>query len=212
MDFRTAIEDYSGQPLSGQLLQDVLKEYKRPHDKIDELVKQGLLLQVKRGLYVPGPKLKLPVPESFLVANHLYGPSHISLESALQHWGMIPERVYETTSVTTKLSKSIKTAIGRFTYQHLPLPYYAFGIEQVALTKTQTVMMASAEKAVCDKIVLTRGITLRSVKQTLELLVEDLRIDTTQLKELDIKAISSWVNNAPKDKSLAMLVKTLKTL
>lgn len=212
MEFRAAIEAYAGQPLPGQLLLDVLKEYKRPHDKINELVKQGLLVQVKRGLYIPGPKLKLPVPELFLLANHLYGPSYISLDSALQHWGLIPERVYEIVSVTTNPSKKIKTAIGRFTYTSLALPYYAFGIKQVSLTKMQTVLMAGAEKAVCDKIVLTRGVILRSVKQTLEILVEDFRIDTARLKELDIKTISSWVKDAPKGKSLAMLVKTLQTL
>lgn len=212
MDFRTAIETYAGQPLSGQLLMGVLKGYKRPHDKIDELVKQGLLVQVKRGLYVPGPKLKLPVPELFLLANHLYGPSYISLDSALQHWGLIPERVYEVTSATTNPSKKVRTAIGRFIYTGLALPYYAFGIQQVSLTPMQTVLMAGAEKAVCDKIVLTRGVILRSVKQTMELLVEDFRIDTVRLKELDIKMISSWVEDAPKGKSLAMLVKTLQTL
>ncbi|MBN8674292.1 MAG: hypothetical protein J0L56_09165 [Chitinophagales bacterium] len=212
MEFRTAIEAYAGQPLTGQLLLGVLKEYKRPHDKINELMKQGMLVQIKRGLYIPGPKLKLPVPELFLLANHLYGPSYISLDSALQHWGLIPERVYETVSVTTNPSKRIKTAIGRFTYTTLALPYYAFGIQQVSLTKMQTVLMAGAEKAVCDKIVLTRGVILRSVKQTLEILVEDFRIDTAGLKELDIKKISSWVKDAPKGKSLAMLVKTLQTL
>lgn len=212
MDFRTVIEDYAGQPLSGQLLLDVLKEYKRPYDKINELVKQGLLVQIKRGLYIPGPKLKLPVPELFLLANHLYGPSYISLDSALQHWGLIPERVYETVSVTTKPSKKIKTAIGRFSYTNLSLPYYAFGIQQVSLTQKQTALIAGAEKAVCDKIVLTKGVILRSVKQTLEILVEDFRIDTARLKELDIKKISSWVKDAPKQKSLDMLVKTLKTL
>jgi hypothetical protein len=212
MEFRTAIETYAGQPLPGQLLLDVLKEYKRPYDKINELVKQGMLLQIKRGLYIPGPKLKLPVPELFLLANHLYGPSYISLDSALQHWGLIPERVYETVSVTTNPSKKIKTSIGRFTYWGLALPYYAFGIRQVSLTNMQTVLMAGPEKAVCDKIVLTRGVILRSVKQTLEILVEDFRIDTAGLKELDIKTISSWVKDAPKGKSLAMLVKTLKTL
>ncbi|WP_028789027.1 type IV toxin-antitoxin system AbiEi family antitoxin domain-containing protein [Terrimonas ferruginea] len=212
MDFRTAIEAYIGQPLSGQLLMEVLKGYKRPHDKIDELVKQGFLVQVKRGLYVPGPKLKLPVPELFLIANHLYGPSYISLDSALQHWGLIPERVYEITSVTTNPSKKVRTAIGRFIYTRLALPYYAFGIQQVSLTRMQTVLMAGAEKAVCDKIVLTRGVILRSVKQTKEILVEDFRIDTMRLKELDIKMISSWVKDAPKGKSLAMLVKTLQTL
>ncbi len=212
MSFRDTIQDYAGQPLTKQILLDILKEYKRPYDKIDELVKQGMLVQVKRGLYIPGRKLNIDSPELFLVANHLYGPSYISLESALSHWGFIPERVYEISSVTTNPSKQYRTSIGRFSYKHLEPPYYSFGIKQVELTKKQTVLMASPEKAVCDKIVLTPGILLRSVKQTLDLLVEDFRMDKEMLRSLNTTLISSWLKDAPKEQSLTILVKTLNSL
>lgn len=212
MEFIEAIKDYSEQPITKQILLDLLKDYKRPFDKINELVKQGLLLQVKRGMYTPGPNLKMPPPEPFLLANHLLGPSYVSLDSALSHWGFIPERVYEISSVTTKLSKTYKTAIGRFSYTHMELPYYSFGIKQVELTKKQTVLIASPEKALCDKIVTTSGVLLRSVKQTLELLIEDFRIDKQMLRDLEINTISKWLNQAPKKNSLGILVKTLKSL
>lgn len=212
MSFREAIQSFSEQPLNGQILLDILKEYKRPHDKIDELVKQGILIQMKRGLYIPGTKLNVLSPELFLIANHLYGPSYVSLDSALSHWGFIPEKVYETNSATINPSKKYKTVIGRFTYTNLMLPYYSFGIKQVQLTNKQTVLMASPEKALCDKIVVTSGVLLRSVKQTLELLLEDFRIDKAMLRNLNSTLISSWLQNAPKEKSLTVLVKTLKTL
>jgi len=86
------IQSLSEQPLKTELLLHLLKEYRRPYDKINELVKQGMLLQVKRGLYIPGPNLKTQVPEPFLLANHLYGPSYVSMDSALFYWGMIPEK------------------------------------------------------------------------------------------------------------------------
>jgi len=86
------------------------------------------------------------------------------MESALSHWGLIPERVYEISSVTTQNSKIYKTSVGRFSYIHVPLPYYSFGIQQVELTKKQRVMMATPEKALCDKIITTPGILLRSIK------------------------------------------------
>ena len=212
MSFQEAIQAYSEQPINKQLLLDILKEYKRPYDKIDELVKQQMLVQLKRGLYIPGPKLNIVSPESFLIANHLYGPSYVSLDTALSHWGLIPERVYEISSVTTNNPKTYKTAIGRFSYKHMPLPYYSFGIKQVTLTKKQTVLMASQEKALCDKIISTPGILLRSVKQTLELLIEDFRIDKQMLRNLDATYISSWLKDAPKENSLMILVKTLKNL
>ena len=212
MKFQEAIVAYTEQPLNKQLLLDMLKEYKRPHDKIDELVKQQMLIQVKRGLYITGPKLNLTAYELFIVANHLYGPSYVSLDTALSHWGLIPERVYEISSVTTNTSKIFKTTIGRFSYTCMTLPYYSFGIKQVILTKRQTVLMASPEKALCDKIITTSGILLRSVKQSSALLMEDFRIDQQLLRNLDVTAISSWLKDAPKANSLMMLVKTLKTL
>jgi hypothetical protein len=161
---------------------------------------------------VPGPELDLPLPDSFVVANHLRGPSYISLESALSYWNLIPERVYEISSVTTKTSKIYNTAIGRFSFQHLPTPYYAFGIRSVPLTELQTALIASPEKAICDKIVLTSGILLRSVSQTMDFLIDDMRIDEEHLQNLDISAIQSWVEDAPKRSSLQMLVNTLQRL
>jgi hypothetical protein len=189
---------------------DLLKDYQRPFDKISELVKQGTLQPVKRGIFVSGPNLNMAKPEPFLIANHLLGPSYVSLESALSYWGLIPEKVYETSSVTTRNSKVYKTPIGRFSYTHVALPYYAFGIQRVALTKKQTVMFATPEKALCDKIITTSGLLLRSIKQVMWLLIDDLRIEEQALRNLDVNEISRWIVDAPKKSSLDLLVKTLK--
>jgi hypothetical protein len=212
MDFRQAVRPYAEEPLTLQLLMGLLKEYKRPFDKIHELVKAGQLLAVKKGLYVLGPALDLPRPESFLLANHLWGPSYVSLESALSYWGLIPERVFETTSVTTKSSKTYKTPAGRFSYYRAPLPYYAFGIQSVALSEKQQVLIASPEKALCDKVVMTSGVLLRSTRQVHQFLEEDLRIGEERLRELNPGVIDTWTANAPKTTSLQMLVKTLQNL
>jgi len=212
MAFQEQILAYAEQPITKQLLMDMLKEYKRPHDKVDELVKQQMLVQVKRGLYIPGPKTNIVSPEPFLIANHLYGPSYISLDAALSYWGLIPERVYEISSVTTQHSKSYKTTVGKFSYTHIPLPYYSFGIKKAALSKKQTVLIASPEKALCDKIICTSGLLLRSLKQATELLLEDFRIGKERLRSLDAAVIDSWVKDAPQQNSLKTLVKTLTNL
>ncbi len=122
MDFARRIKDYTNAPLTRHLLFEILREYKRPNDKISELIKNGELVSLRRGLYVPGPTTDLPMPEFFLIANHLRGPSYVSLEAALSYWGFIPERTYEISSVTVKPSKKYKTIIGRFGYQQLPTP------------------------------------------------------------------------------------------
>ncbi len=210
MQVTDAISNYAEEPITKQLMLDLLREYNRPYDKINELVKKEQLLLVKRGVYVPGAKLDVTGPTPFLLANHLWGPSYISLETALSYWGLIPEKVYETSSVTTSYTKYYKTPIGKFSYIHMPLPYYSFGIHRVELTKKQAILIASPEKALCDKIITTSGILLRSAKQVLELLIDDLRIEREDLMNLNIGEISKWIVDAPKKASINMLVKTLK--
>ena len=212
MDFRTIIKDYAEAPISRHLILELLSKYKSPNDKISELLKSKELISIRRGLYTIGPKLDLPSPEPFLIANHLRGPSYVSLESALSYWNMIPERVYEISSVTTKTSKLYKTPVGRYSYKQLRTPYYSYGIKSIEYSSKQAVLIASREKALCDKIVLTPKINLRSIKQTKEFLTEDLRMDLEVLRILDTKVMELWIENAPKKSSLKMLIKTLSEL
>jgi hypothetical protein len=212
MEFREMIEPYAEEPLTRQLMLDVLKDYQRPNDKINELVRKGELTAVKNGLYIPGPNISVPKPEPFLIANYLRGPSYVSMEAALYFWGIIPERVYEVSSVTVKASRTYRTPVGRYSYTHIPSPYYCFGINSVPLTARQVVLMASAEKAVCDKIVTTSGVLLRSQKQTTDFLFSDMRMDEELLRTLDWRQMETWVDDAPKRSSIQMLVKTLSQL
>jgi len=212
MIFKEAVLEYAEEPLPRQIMMDLLKEYKRPNDKINELVKKGELTAVKKGLYVAGPRITVTKPEPFLIANHLRGPSYLSLDAALSYWGLIPERVYEISSMTTKTSKSYKTPLGRFRYYHAPLPYYSFGIKSVELTPRQVALIASPEKALCDKIITTSGILLRSSRQVREYLIDDLRMDEEMLRKFDTEAISTWIKDAPKKRSLSMLVNTIASL
>lgn len=203
---------YTQAPIVHHVLMEALSEYRRPNDKISELIKSGELLALRRGLYVPGPEMDLPSPDLYVVANNLRGPSYISLESALSYWGLIPERVYEVSSVTIKTSKDYKTPIGKFSYQHLASPYYSFGLKSVRLQAQQTALIASQEKALCDKIILTAGVFLRSIRQTKDFLIEDLRIDEENLVNLDRAVMRTWLVDAPKRSSIEMLIKTLESL
>ncbi len=212
MDFSRRARYLADAPFSRHLMLQMLSDYRRPNDKISELVKAGQLVALKKGLYLPGEKAELPGPEPFLIANHLWGPSYVSLESALSYWGLIPERVHQVSSMTIRASKTYKTPKGRFTYRHLAFPYYSFGQRSVLLRPGQVALVASAEKAVCDKIIATAGINLRSKGQTLDLLLQDLRMEPDLLRRLDCRAIVSWAGDSPKSGSLHMLAKALKAL
>ena len=98
---------YRNHPVTHQVLLNLLKAYKRPNDKIHEML--------KKGIYIWGDALQV---EPFSIANALYGPSYISAESALAYRALIPEQVFAFVSMTTKPSKKFTNKIGNFEYKH----------------------------------------------------------------------------------------------
>lgn len=212
MDLTRAIQEYAPIPIPHHAMIGLLKDYVNPNNKIHQLVKSGILERVTKGLYIAGPVLQAERPDPFLLANQILGPSYVSVESALSYHGLIPERVYTITSMTTKAARQYTTQVGAFTYTRLPLPYYSFGIRSVKLTKQQTVMMASPEKALLDKIITTAGVEFRSRTAVLSYLENDLRVDIDNLKQFDREAMQSWISHAPKKHTLMILIETLRTI
>src|SRR5208283_2899901 len=76
-----------------QALSDCLKDYARPRDRISDLIKSGAIVRVKKGLYIFGPDYSRGPYSRELLANLMYGPSYVSLDYALAHHALIPERV-----------------------------------------------------------------------------------------------------------------------
>ncbi|HEY8938432.1 MAG TPA: hypothetical protein VIM65_24600 [Cyclobacteriaceae bacterium] len=213
MDYRSEFTRLSNQPLSHQLLVSIFKDYERPNDKIYQLAKEGVIQSIKKGLYVVGPALNVDrKPELFLLANHILGPSYVSVETALSYHGLIPERVYAIASMTIQAPRKFNTSLGTFTYTRLPLPYYAFGIRSEKLVDNQYAMMASPEKALCDKIITTSGLLLRSRKAAKEFLLENMRMDEDVLRQLNTKEMMSWIKGSLKEESLSMVVNTIQEL
>ncbi len=212
MDIRALITNLSHQPLTHQLLTDLLKDYKRPNDKILSLKADGIIEPIKKGLYIAGRSLKSERPEPALIANHVLGPSYLSMESALSHHGLIPEKVFAITSMTTKASRKFETNIGLYTYTSLPLPYYAFGLTMVSFSKDQKAMVATAEKALCDKIATTAGISLRSQSAAKDYVLGNLRMEESELAKFDTSAMASWLEDSPKRDSMEMLIKMIETI
>lgn len=212
MNIQTLLKAHANQPLTHQLLVDLLKEYKSPNDKILSLKTEGLIEPIKKGMYITGRSLSSVRPENALLANHILGPSYLSMESALSYYGLIPEKVFAVTSMTTKASRKFQTSIGQYTYTNLPLPYYAFGIMTISIAKDQQVMMASPEKALCDKIVTTAGVNLRSLSAAKDYVLGNLRIDESELTKFNLEAMQSWLNHVPKKESIDMLIKMLDRL
>jgi len=90
-----------------------------------------------------------PPPELYL-ANKLYSPSYISREFALSYHRVIPENVYEITSVTTKATRSFKRFDKIYSYRKIMTK--AFTGYTVEKQRGFTFRIADAEKAFVDTL------------------------------------------------------------
>ena len=88
----------------------------------------------------------------FRVANLLCKPSYISLESALDYYGLIPESTFSITSVTTKKTSHFENDRGNFTYQSIKNSLF-FGYKTI-YSSSQPILMAELEKAILDYLYL----------------------------------------------------------
>jgi len=124
--------------------------------QLDRWVKSGRIFQLRRGVYAVSPPYRTDGPHPFLVANHLRKPSYVSLQSALSHYGMIPEFVPATTSVTTGRPEELQTPLGRFLFRHVKKSLF-FGYAKTEISQGPPVFLASPEKALLDLLYLTPG-------------------------------------------------------
>ncbi len=116
----------------------------------------GKVLQLRRNLYVLAPPWRRVQPHPFLIANEIQRPSYVSLQSALAHYGMVPEAVPVTTSVTTGRPFRCDTPLGRYIYRHIAPPAF-FGYGQVSVLPDQQALVADTAKALLDLVYLTPG-------------------------------------------------------
>jgi len=191
-------------------LADVFHDYKSPKNKIASLENAGALIRLKKGAYLVSGSIHGRVFSRELVANHLYGPSYVSLETALAHHGLIPERVHVIRSMTTRRGRKFTTPLGDFDYVSAPADYYAIGIGQHIVENQYACLIASPEKAVCDMIVATRGLRLQSPKAARAWLEENLRIDFEAFANFDAGIIRQCAARGKKKTGLLHLCNLLK--
>ena len=173
-----------------QTLLDAVRHYSQPRQKISRLLAQGAIVRVKKGLYVMGESQRRRTYSREILANLIYGPSYISLESALQHYGLTPELVPVITSVTTGRTRVFSTPVGTFTYKMISMTAFSIGIDRVELEDGRGYLIATPEKALADVLVADRGAGITSQKELYTHLLEDMRIDPNGLIELDPSALA----------------------
>lgn len=109
-------------------------------------VKKGAIVRLKAGLFA----LSKNMPGDYVIANRLYFPSYISLDTALSFYNLIPEIVYAITSITTKPTREFEVGERLFIYKRIKKEAYTgYVLESM---QGNRVYIATPEKAVADFI------------------------------------------------------------
>ena len=185
---RMTLEEFHNIPFRTQDLATIYPQNRDLLGVAKRLERAGNIIRLKKGLYVVAPHITHTELSDFLIANHLYGPSYVSAESALRWYGMIPESVYETISVTSGIARSYSNKTGTYRYIHAASAYCAVGITMQQETNI-SFLIATPEKALCDKIVFTPYLNLRYREEILRFLEDDLRIDMNRFYGLNTELL-----------------------
>ena len=195
MEFRQLLQIVGEDPLfeTGLLLAGPVN----PADvrrQLSRWTASGRLVQLRRGLYSLAPPYQKVRPHPFLVANRLVRGSYVSLHSALAHYGLIPEYVAVTTSVTTVRPGQWQTELGAYSFRHIKADLF-YGYQRIELGGGQHAFVASPEKALLDLIYLQpEGDTPPYLR---ELRLQNLeRLDLEELGRLAERAQSPKLQRA----------------
>lgn len=123
------------------------------YNQVDKWTKTGEVIRLRKGLFTLNNEDRRIGLSRRLIANVLYSPSYVSLESALSFYGMIPDAVFTTTSVTSKKTQRFKNAFGEFTYRSIKKNAF-FGFVVVKDEFGSDCFIATPEKALLDFIYL----------------------------------------------------------
>ena len=192
-------------------LMAALQDYKKPRDTVTRLLEQKKILRIKKGLYVFGDLWRKNTVFLESLAEIVYGPSAISLDYALSWYGLIPERVYVITSISTGRTRKIHTPVGDFSYRQLSIERFSAGLE-LQKNINGNWFMAEPLKAVADKVWCDPRCKPGKSAYFNDYLFNDLRIDELQLKSFISKTSALKITNAYRSLKINYLFDFLLTL
>lgn len=117
--------------------------------------KKGYINKLRNSMYIfndilPNESLQ------FSIANKIYSPSYISLESALNFYDIIPEGVFTFTSISTLKTKKFVNKFGYFIYTNLkPDLFFGYNIIRSGI---HLFKIADIDKTILDILYLRNSI------------------------------------------------------
>ena len=145
---------------------------------IERLIYQGVLLRVSKGLF----QFAFSQASDYQKANTLYHPSYISLETALNHYGILDQVPYAITSMTVRKTRNVVAEDREFDYVHLSAKYF-WGFR-----KEKDFLIALPEKALIDELyTMAKGIRH----------LDWAALDLTRIKKDDVRKMAGKISYKP---------------
>jgi predicted transcriptional regulator of viral defense system len=166
-------------------------------------VKKRLIIRLRQGLYT-FPEYKTKPNFDFYAANRIYRPSYISIHSALSFYGLIPEAVFQTTSVSTLKTASFKNDFGTFVYKTISAKLM-YGYSSKKIDAERYFLIADPEKAIMDLLYLYPEYNSEDE-------IFELRLDEDILLEIFNKELLIEYTEKTENKSLLQRVQKLITV
>jgi hypothetical protein len=157
---------------------------------------KGEIIRLKPGLFLLNSEYRKTHPHPFVIASALHSPSHVSLESALSYHGLIPEAVYQVSSVTSFRSRSFRTPVGVFTFSRVPASRPRAGVRATQIQAKNWVFIATPLRAIADSVYLDNQVSWE--RNGLSFLTESLRIELENLEHIhfsDLHEIRTGLRN-----------------
>lgn len=204
MDFKAFKSKYRRYPVIKSSYFSLEKKPGYIRRLVSEWLKKEWLIELRRGMYLINDEEILKNVERLSLANQIYDPSYVSLESALSFHGMIPEGVAQVTSVSTRKTARFSNTLGTFVYSNIK-ENLLWGYKQHRLGKV-TALIATPEKALMDLVYLRKG-ELKSAEE----LMESLRLDNLKkIKPNELILAAKRFNNAKVARVSEELLKMLR--
>lgn len=164
-----------------------IKQDNTAYKTIERLAKKGIFKRLTKKRYL----FDLNPTDDFQIANFLYSPSYVSLETALSFYNIIDGFPYQITSITSKKTKTIQTLDKEFAYFRIK-PKLFWGYE-----KKENFLIAYPEKALLDYLYFC-GKGLRNFEP-----------DDFDLKQINKKLLADFIKNTGSNKLSQIAKKTI---
>lgn len=205
---QTALEQIGEVPVTTSVLASALGDVANSNDKIHRMEQAGDVIRLKRGLYVVSSDITRKPLSMELIANQLYSPSYLSCLSALRFYGLTPEAVYQTQSMTVKHTRTFETPVGVFSYSNVPREVFPVGVTNIT-RNGYSFVIATPEKALCDLIAVSPQVNLRYLTDAQRYLEEDIRLDMEAFHKMNPDIFREYARAGKKRTSVLTLLKLL---